>query len=75
MQLEPLMTEVTYSQLIDKDIEVWEEQDMIRFLGIVKDESAILSTIWVIFWYAKKGRFLDWKWQDLSYKNNKIWIM
>lgn len=58
-----------------KDIEVWEEKDMVHFLDAVKDEHDYIVYHLALYTGMRKGEILGLKWNDIDFDNAKIRIM
>lgn len=58
-----------------KDIQVWEEKDMMRFLESVKDEYDYIIYHLALFTGMRRGEILGLKWSDIDYDNQKIRVM
>src|SRR5699024_6595321 len=58
-----------------KDITVWDEQDMIKFLDFVKEEWDYIIYHLALYTGMRKGEILGLKWSDIDFINNKIKVM
>lgn len=58
-----------------KDIVVWDEQQMIKFLDFVKDEWDFVVYHLALYTGMRKGEILGLKWADIDFINNKIRVM
>lgn len=58
-----------------KDIVVWDEQEMIKFLDYVKHEWDYIIYHLALYTGMRKGEILGLKWSDIDFMNNKIRVM
>lgn len=58
-----------------KDITVWDEQQMLKFLDFVKDEWDYIVYHLALYTGMRKGEILGLKWSDIDFINNKIRVM
>src|SRR5699024_4584917 len=58
-----------------KDIEVWEEKDMIAFLDFTKNEPDYIMYHLALYTGMRKGEILGLRWQDIDFEQKKIRVM
>lgn len=58
-----------------KDIVVWDETEVIKFLDFVKDEWDYIVYHLALYTGMRKGEILGLKWKDIDFINNKIRVM
>ncbi|MFA1821217.1 tyrosine-type recombinase/integrase [Virgibacillus oceani] len=55
-----------------KDIQVWEEKDLMRFLHFTKNEHDYIVYHLALFTGMRRGEILGLKWSDIDYAQKKI---
>ncbi len=58
-----------------KDIVVWEEHEMLKFLDFVKSEYDYIVYHLALYTGMRKGEILGLKWSDIDFMSNKIRVM
>jgi integrase len=57
-----------------KDLEVWDSDEIKKFLKVAKDYDTFIIYFLAIYTGMRKGEILGLRWKDVDFKNNKIHV-